>query len=145
MRRTCGAEPLAPEGDAGGLLDGPPCQKIHPAEDDMPYGNAIHDIGPRTAAMLRMQLKTAGTTVRNGPVGIFEFESFGHGTAVLSRAIEDRPAFNIAGGGNTLTAICRNGMEDRIGTISTDGGAFHDVREGKTPPTFEILQNRTAG
>jgi phosphoglycerate kinase len=145
MRRTCGAEPLAPEGDAGGPLDGPPCQKIHLAQDDRPHGNPIHDIGPRTAAVLAMQLKATGTIVRNGPVGIFEFEAFGHGTAVLSRAIEDRPAFNIDGGGNTLTAIFQNGMEDRIGTISTDGGAFHDVREGNTSPIFEILLHRTAG
>ncbi len=109
------------------------------ADDEM-----ILDIGPQTAAMLAEQLKTAGTIVWNGPVGVFEFAAFAHGTETLARAIAASPAFSIAGGGDTLAAIAKYGIERDIGYISTGGGAFLEVLEGKTLPAFEILARRAA-
>ncbi len=109
------------------------------ADDDL-----ILDIGPDTAARLAGQLKSAGTIVWNGPVGVFEFDAFAHGTEVVARAIADSAAFSIAGGGDTLAAIAKYGIEDRIGYISTGGGAFLEVLEGKELPAFHILQQRAA-
>jgi phosphoglycerate kinase len=109
------------------------------ADDDL-----ILDIGPQTAALLAGQLKAAGTIVWNGPVGVFEFEAFSHGTQTLARAIAESPAFSIAGGGDTLAAIAKYGIEKDIGYISTGGGAFLEVLEGKTLPAFEILERRAA-
>ena len=105
----------------------------------------ILDIGPKTAAMLAEQLKAAGTIVWNGPVGVFEFEAFSHGTETLARAIAASPAFSIAGGGDTLAAIAKYGIEKEVGYISTGGGAFLEVLEGKTLPAFEILARRAQG
>ena len=102
----------------------------------------ILDIGPQTAAKLAEQLKAAGTIVWNGPVGVFEFDAFAHGTETLARAIAASPAFSIAGGGDTLAAIAKYGIEKDVGYISTGGGAFLGVLEGKTLPAFEILQKR---
>jgi phosphoglycerate kinase len=110
------------------------------AGDDM-----ILDIGPQTAATLAARLKAAGTIVWNGPVGVFEFDAFAHGTETLARAIAASPAFSIAGGGDTLAAIAKYGIEKDIGYISTGGGAFLEVLEGKTLPAFEILERRAAG
>jgi len=110
------------------------------ADDDL-----ILDIGPKTAAMLAEQLKAAGTIVWNGPVGVFEFDAFAQGTATLARAIADSSAFSIAGGGDTLAAIAKYGIADQVGYISTGGGAFLEVLEGKTLPAFEILTKRAAG
>ncbi len=110
------------------------------ADDDL-----ILDIGPRTAAMLAEQLMAAGTIVWNGPVGVFEFDAFAHGTETIARAIAASPAFSIAGGGDTLAAIAKYGIEAHIGYISTGGGAFLEVLEGKTLPAFEILSRRAAG
>ncbi len=110
------------------------------AEDDL-----ILDIGPKTAAMLADQLKAAGTIVWNGPVGVFEFEAFSKGTETLARAIAESSAFSIAGGGDTLAAIAKYGIEKDVGYISTGGGAFLEVLEGKTLPAFEILSRRAAG
>ena len=110
------------------------------ADDDL-----ILDIGPQTAALLAAQLKAAGTIVWNGPVGVFEFDAFAHGTETVARAIADSAAFSIAGGGDTLAAIAKYGIEKQIGYISTGGGAFLEVLEGKTLPAFEILQQRAAG
>jgi phosphoglycerate kinase len=107
------------------------------AEDDL-----ILDIGPQTAAKLAEQLMKAGTIVWNGPVGVFEFDAFAHGTETIARAIAASPAFSIAGGGDTLAAIAKYGIEKDIGYISTGGGAFLEVLEGKTLPAFEILQQR---
>jgi phosphoglycerate kinase len=107
------------------------------AADDL-----ILDIGPRTAAMLAETLKSAGTIVWNGPVGVFEFEAFSHGTETLARAIAASDAFSIAGGGDTLAAIAKYGIERDIGYISTGGGAFLEVLEGKTLPAFEVLSRR---
>ncbi|MFL6580337.1 MAG: phosphoglycerate kinase [Burkholderiales bacterium] len=109
------------------------------AADDL-----ILDIGPRTAAQLAGLLGRAGTIVWNGPVGVFEFERFGEGTRVLAQAIADSPAFSIAGGGDTVAAIAKYGIEDRIGYISTGGGAFLEFLEGKKLPAVEILESRAA-
>ena len=107
------------------------------ADDDM-----ILDIGPETAARLAAQLKQAGTIVWNGPVGVFEFDAFAKGTEGIARAIAESPAFSIAGGGDTLAAIAKYGIEKDVGYISTGGGAFLEVLEGKTLPAFEILAQR---
>jgi len=109
------------------------------ADDDL-----ILDIGPQTAALLAGQLKAAGTIVWNGPVGVFEFDAFSHGTETLARAIAASPAFSIAGGGDTLAAIAKYGIEKDIGYISTGGGAFLEILEGKTLPALEILERRAA-
>jgi phosphoglycerate kinase len=114
------------------------------AAADVAPDDLILDIGPRTAALLAEQLKAAGTIVWNGPVGVFEFDAFSHGTQAIARAIAASPAFSIAGGGDTLAAIAKYGIEDRIGYISTGGGAFLEVLEGKTLPAFEILGRRAA-
>jgi phosphoglycerate kinase len=110
------------------------------AADDL-----ILDIGPETAERLSKQLRAAGTIVWNGPVGVFEFDAFANGTETIARAIAESNAFSIAGGGDTLAAIAKYGIEQRIGYISTGGGAFLEVLEGKTLPAFEILQQRAAG
>ena len=109
------------------------------ADDDL-----ILDIGPKTAAKLAAQLQAAGTIVWNGPVGVFEFEAFSHGTEAIARAIAASEAFSIAGGGDTLAAIAKYGIEQDVGYISTGGGAFLEVLEGKTLPAFEILARRAA-
>ena len=107
------------------------------ADDDL-----ILDIGPDTAARLAAQLKAAGTIVWNGPMGVFEFAAFENGTKVVAHAIASSSAFSIAGGGDTLAAIAKYGIEKDIGYISTGGGAFLEVLEGKTLPAFEILMKR---
>ena len=112
---------------------------------DVAADDLILDIGPRTAAALALQLESAGTIVWNGPVGVFEFDAFAHGTETIARAIAASKAFSIAGGGDTLAAIAKYGIERDIGYISTGGGAFLEVLEGKTLPAFEILQKRAAG
>jgi phosphoglycerate kinase len=105
----------------------------------------ILDIGPETAKKLAQQLKAAGTIVWNGPVGVFEFAAFENGTREIARAIADSSAFSIAGGGDTLAAIAKYGIEKDVGYISTGGGAFLEVLEGKTLPAFEILEKRARG
>ncbi|MDO4769921.1 MAG: phosphoglycerate kinase [Brachymonas sp.] len=110
------------------------------AEDDM-----ILDIGPQTAALLAEKLKTAGTIVWNGPVGVFEFDQFAKGTETIAHAIAASPAFSIAGGGDTLAAIAKYGIDKDVSYISTGGGAFLEVLEGKTLPAFEILAKRATG
>ncbi|OYT89420.1 MAG: phosphoglycerate kinase [Burkholderiales bacterium PBB6] len=110
------------------------------ADDDL-----ILDIGPKTAAILADQLMAAGTIVWNGPVGVFEFDAFSHGTEAIARAVAASDAFSIAGGGDTLAAIAKYGIEQDVGYISTGGGAFLEVLEGKTLPAFEILSRRAAG
>ena len=110
-------------------------------EDD----DLILDIGPETAALLATQLKAAGTIVWNGPVGVFEFPAFEGGTKAIAHAIAESSAFSIAGGGDTLAAIAKYGIEKQVGYISTGGGAFLEVLEGKTLPAFEILATRANG
>ncbi|MBV8665711.1 MAG: phosphoglycerate kinase [Burkholderiaceae bacterium] len=109
------------------------------ADDDM-----ILDIGPQTAAMLAQQLGNAGTIVWNGPVGVFEFDQFGGGTKTLALAIAASKAFSIAGGGDTLAAIAKYDIADKIGYISTGGGAFLEFLEGKTLPAVAVLEERAA-
>jgi phosphoglycerate kinase len=109
------------------------------ADDDL-----ILDIGPQTAQKLAEQLMKAGTIVWNGPVGVFEFEAFEGGTKAIADAIAKSSAFSIAGGGDTLAAIAKYGIEKEVGYISTGGGAFLEVLEGKTLPAFEILERRAA-
>jgi phosphoglycerate kinase len=112
------------------------------AAADVAADDLILDIGPQTAARLAAQLKAAGTIVWNGPVGVFEFDAFAKGTEAIARAIAESSAFSIAGGGDTLAAIAKYGIEKDVGYISTGGGAFLEVLEGKTLPAFEILQRR---
>jgi phosphoglycerate kinase len=105
--------------------------------DDM-----IFDIGPQTAEHYAKLLENAGTIVWNGPVGVFEFDQFGDGTKRIAQAIADSDAFSIAGGGDTLAAIAKYQVEDRISYISTGGGAFLEFLEGKTLPAVAILEDR---
>jgi phosphoglycerate kinase len=107
------------------------------ADDDM-----ILDIGPKTSAKLAAQIAEAGTVVWNGPVGVFEFDQFGEGTKTLALAIANSKGFSIAGGGDTLAAIAKYQITDKIGYISTGGGAFLEFLEGKTLPAVEILAQR---
>ena len=111
---------------------------------DVAADDLILDIGPQTAKRLAEQLMAAGTIVWNGPVGVFEFDAFAGGTETIARAIAASSAFSIAGGGDTLAAIAKYGIEKDIDYISTGGGAFLEVLEGKTLPAFEILQRRAA-
>lgn len=115
------------------------------AASDVADDDLILDIGPQTAARLATQLAAAGTIVWNGPVGVFEFDAFAHGTETIARAIAQSAGFSIAGGGDTLAAIAKYGIEQQVGYISTGGGAFLEVLEGKTLPAFEILEKRAAG
>ncbi len=110
------------------------------ADDDM-----ILDIGPETAATLAAKLKAAGTIVWNGPVGVFEFDQFAKGTEAIAHAIAESSAFSIAGGGDTVAAIAKFGIDKKVSYITTGGGAFLEVLEGKTLPAFEILSKRAAG
>ncbi|WP_377702170.1 phosphoglycerate kinase [Pseudoduganella sp. UC29_71] len=107
------------------------------ADDDM-----ILDIGPKTAKLLADKIAAAGTVVWNGPVGVFEFDQFGEGTKTLALAIANSKAYSIAGGGDTLAAIAKYDITDKIGYISTGGGAFLEFLEGKTLPAVEILVQR---
>ena len=109
------------------------------AADDL-----ILDIGPETAAQFAAILKTAGTIIWNGPVGVFEFDQFGGGTKALAEAIAESSAFSVAGGGDTLAAIDKYGVADRISYISTGGGAFLEFVEGKKLPAVAILEERAA-
>ena len=108
-------------------------------DDDM-----IFDIGPEAAAEIAGILATAGTILWNGPVGVFEFEQFSAGTQALSRAIADSAAFSLAGGGDTLAAIDKYGIADKVSYISTGGGAFLEYVEGKTLPAVAVLEQRAA-
>jgi phosphoglycerate kinase len=107
--------------------------------DDM-----ILDIGPDSASELAGILRTAGTIVWNGPVGVFEFDRFAEGTKTIAHAIADSNAFSLAGGGDTLAAIAKYGLGDRIDYISTGGGAFLEFLEGKTLPAVAILEQRAS-
>ncbi|WP_296556172.1 phosphoglycerate kinase [Pigmentiphaga sp.] len=112
------------------------------AADSVTADDLILDIGPATSERLAQLLKSAGTIVWNGPVGVFEFDAFSHGTETLARAIAASPAFSIAGGGDTLAAIAKYGIADQVGYISTGGGAFLEFLEGKALPAVAILEER---
>jgi phosphoglycerate kinase len=107
------------------------------ADDDM-----IFDIGPVAAQQIAEILKSAGTILWNGPVGVFEFDQFAEGTKILAGAIADSPAFSLAGGGDTLAAIDKFGIADKVSYISTGGGAFLEYVEGKTLPAVAMLEQR---
>jgi len=107
------------------------------ADDDM-----IFDIGPETAARFAEMLQNAGTIVWNGPVGVFEFDQFGDGTRRIAEAVAASPAFSIAGGGDTLAAVDKYGIADRVSYISTGGGAFLEFLEGKQLPAVAMLEQR---
>jgi phosphoglycerate kinase len=115
------------------------------AATDVEEDDLILDIGPQTAKRLADQLRQAGTIVWNGPVGVFELAPFEAGTKAIAHAIADSRAFSLAGGGDTLAAIAKYGIEQKIGYISTGGGAFLEVLEGKTLPAFEVLAQRANG
>ena len=104
----------------------------------------ILDIGPQTAAQYAALIDKAGTVVWNGPVGVFEFDAFGAGTEVLAHAIAKSPAFSIAGGGDTLAAVDKYGIADKISYISTGGGAFLEFLEGRELPAVTALRARGA-
>jgi phosphoglycerate kinase len=109
-------------------------------DDDM-----IFDIGPDTAKALTEVIMKAGTIVWNGPVGVFEFDQFGEGTKAISMAIAESPAFSIAGGGDTLAAVDKYNISDKVSYISTGGGAFLEFLEGKKLPAVAILEERAKG
>jgi len=104
----------------------------------------ILDIGPQTAAHYAAMIDKAGTVVWNGPVGVFEFDAFGGGTRVLAQAIAKSPAFSIAGGGDTLAAVEKYGIADKVSYISTGGGAFLEFLEGQELPAVTALRARGA-
>ena len=112
------------------------------AAADVAADEMILDIGPQTAEVLAGLLETAGTIVWNGPVGVFEFEAFSHGTERLARAIAKSDGLSIAGGGDTVAAIAKFGITDQVGYISTAGGAFLEFLEGKTLPAIAALEAR---
>lgn len=112
------------------------------AVDQVEADEMILDIGPDTAKRYAAMIAKAGTVVWNGPVGVFEFDAFGHGTETLAHAIADSKAFSIAGGGDTLAAVDKYGIADKVSYISTGGGAFLEFLEGKTLPAVAILESR---
>ena len=112
------------------------------AVGDIVDDDLILDIGPATAERYLAILRDAGTIVWNGPVGVFEFDAFAAGTRALAEAIAASPAFSIAGGGDTLAAIAKFGVTDRVGYVSTGGGAFLEFLEGRTLPAVEVLERR---
>jgi phosphoglycerate kinase len=115
------------------------------APDEMDADEMILDIGPRTAAALAERLKSAGTIVWNGPLGMFEVDAFAKGTHAVGRAIAESPAYSIAGGGDTIAAIHKFGLQGGIDYISTAGGAFLEFLEGKTLPAVAALKARASG
>jgi phosphoglycerate kinase len=116
-------------------------RNIHDVRPD----ELILDIGPDTSERFAAVLQTAGTIIWNGPVGVFEFDQFGEGTKTIAQAIARSPAFSLAGGGDTLAAIEKYGVEEGISYISTGGGAFLEFVEGKTLPAVAMLEARANG
>lgn len=113
--------------------------------DDVEADDLILDVGPKTAHVFAALMKEARTIVWNGPVGVFEFDQFGEGTREMAEAIAESDAFSIAGGGDTLAAVDKYGITDRISYISTGGGAFLEFIEGKTLPAVAALRDRAKG
>ena len=114
------------------------------AAGDVEDTDMIFDIGPETAEHYASLLKSAGTILWNGPVGVFEFDQFGQGTEILAHAIAESDAFSIAGGGDTLAAVDKYGVSAKISYISTGGGAFLEFLEGKKLPAVEMLEQRAS-
>jgi len=142
MMRERGADVPIPEDVVCAKGFPPGVQAQVKAAADVQDDDLILDIGPQTAARLAKVIESAGTIVWNGPVGVFEFDDFAHGTETLSRAIANASAFSIAGGGDTLAAIAKYDLGDQISYISTGGGAFLEFLEGKVLPAVEVLQQR---
>lgn len=112
--------------------------------DEVSADDMILDVGPQTASHFAELLKSARTILWNGPVGVFEFDQFGNGTKALAHAIADSDAFSLAGGGDTVAAVDKYGVADKISYISTGGGAFLEFVEGKTLPAVAVLEERGA-
>jgi phosphoglycerate kinase len=112
--------------------------------DEVGEADMILDIGPQTAARYGELIAKAGSVIWNGPVGVFEFDAFGAGTEAVARAVADSAAFSIAGGGDTLAAVDKYGVAERISYISTGGGAFLEFCEGKELPAVAALAARGA-
>jgi phosphoglycerate kinase len=115
------------------------------AATDVAADDMILDIGPESTAALVDAMSRAGTIVWNGPVGVFEIDQFANGTKGLAEAIAASKAFTLAGGGDTIAAIARYGITDKLSYISTAGGAFLEFLEGRKLPAIEILESRAAG
>ena len=115
------------------------------AATDVGAEEMILDIGPASSRAIADIVAQAGTVIWNGPLGVFEFDAFGGGTKALAEAIAKSPAFSIAGGGDTLAAIGKYGIEDDVSYISTGGGAFLEFVEGKTLPAVAALERRASG
>jgi len=111
---------------------------------DVSADDMILDVGPETAGQFASLLKNAKTILWNGPVGVFEFDQFGNGTKALAEAIAESDAFSLAGGGDTVAAVDKYGIADKISYISTGGGAFLEFVEGKTLPAVAVLEERGA-
>ena len=111
---------------------------------DVVADDMIFDIGAKSACEIAEVIKNAGTVVWNGPVGVFEFDQFGEGTKTIAHAIANTKAFTLAGGGDTIAAIQKYGIEDKVDYISTAGGAFLEFLEGKKLPAVEILEQRAS-
>ena len=122
----------------------PGAAAVTKAADAVQADDMIFDIGPKTAQALADIISRAGTIVWNGPVGVFEFDPFAHGTETVSKAIAKAEGFSIAGGGDTLAAIAKYGIGEQVGYISTGGGAFLEFLEGKVLPAVAILEERAA-
>jgi phosphoglycerate kinase len=144
MKERGAAVPIPTDVVCGAAFSADAVATVKQASDVEP-SDSIFDIGPQTAQQLAQILKRAGTIVWNGPVGVFEFDQFAKGTQVVAQAIADSEAFSIAGGGDTLAAIAKYDIADKVGYISTGGGAFLEFLEGKTLPAVDILQQRARG
>jgi phosphoglycerate kinase len=118
---------------------------VHKKVDEVSDDDMIFDIGPDSAGELAEIINKAGTVVWNGPVGVFEFDQFGEGTKTVSMAIADTDAFTLAGGGDTIAAIQKYDIYDKVSYISTAGGAFLEFLEGKTLPAVAMLEERAKG
>ncbi|MGE5095952.1 MAG: phosphoglycerate kinase [Betaproteobacteria bacterium] len=143
MQRRGAAVPIPQDAVVGESFSADAKATVKAARDVAP-GDMILDIGPETARQYAALLAKAGTIVWNGPVGVFEFEAFGNGTRTVAEAIAASKAFSIAGGGDTLAAISKYGVSERIGYISTGGGAFLEFLEGKKLPAVAVLESRAA-
>jgi phosphoglycerate kinase len=144
VARSAGKEIPIPVDVVCGKEFSPQAEALVKAVDAVADDDMIFDIGPQTAERFAQMLKTAATIVWNGPVGVFEFDQFGEGTRTLAQAIASSSAFSIAGGGDTLAAVDKYGITDRISYISTGGGAFLEFLEGKQLPAVAMLEKRQA-
>ncbi|WP_019938289.1 phosphoglycerate kinase [Bordetella sp. FB-8] len=144
MMKQRGAAVPIPVDVVCGKQFSPDAAAVTKAADEVQADDMIFDIGPKTAQVLADIIARAGTIVWNGPVGVFEFEQFAHGTETVSKAIAHAAGFSIAGGGDTLAAIAKYGIGEQVGYISTGGGAFLEFLEGKVLPAVAILEERAA-